>query len=104
VTPARLYGRGSRKISADIIRVSSTEYGKDVGHYQKVAPQEPVGVTRNGRDRTVVISAEEYRSLKRRDREVLGIADFTDADIEAVRRATASRDAEAFNHELNPEG
>lgn len=31
------------------------------------------------------------------DREVLRIVDFTDADIEAVRRAGPSKDAEAFN-------
>ncbi|HZZ63707.1 MAG TPA: type II toxin-antitoxin system Phd/YefM family antitoxin [Roseiarcus sp.] len=36
----------------------------------------PVVVTRNGRDRTVLISAEEYRRLKRRDRHVFGIGDF----------------------------
>jgi hypothetical protein len=33
-------------------------------------------------------------------REVLGIADFTDADIEAVRRTDPSREADAFNHEV----
>ena len=85
---------------ADMIRVSSTEFGKEVGRYQDVALSQPVIVTRNGRDRTVIISADEYRRLKRRDREVLGIEDFTDADIEAVRHAEPSQDADAFNHEL----
>jgi hypothetical protein len=33
---------------------------------------------------------------------VLGIEDFSDADIEAVRRAEPSKEAEAFNDELNP--
>ncbi len=84
----------------DMIRVSSTEFGKEVGRYQDVALAQPVVVTRNGRDRVVMISADEYRRLKRRDREVLGIEDFSDADIEAVRRAEPSKEAEAFNDEL----
>jgi PHD/YefM family antitoxin component YafN of YafNO toxin-antitoxin module len=84
----------------DMIRVSSTEFGKEVGRYQDAALSQPVVVTRNGRDRTVMISADEYQRLKRRDREVLRIEDFTDADIEAVRRAEPSQEAEAFNQEL----
>ena len=83
-----------------MIRISSTEFGKEVGRYQDAALSQPVIVTRNGRDRTVTISIEEYHRLKRRDREVLSIDDFTDADIEAVRRAEPSKEAEAFNHEL----
>jgi prevent-host-death family protein len=65
-----------------------------------VALSEPVIVTRNGRDRTVMISADEYRRLKRRDREVLGIDDFTEADAEAVRSAQPSGESAAFDHEL----
>lgn len=84
----------------NIIRVSSTEFGKEVGRYQDAALLQPVVVTRNGRDRTVMISAEEYHRLKRRDREVLGIEDFTDADVEAVRSAQPSKEADAFNPEL----
>jgi PHD/YefM family antitoxin component YafN of YafNO toxin-antitoxin module len=85
-----------------MIRVSSTEFGRDVGRYQGVALIEPVVVTRNGRDRTVMISAKEYRRLKRRDREVMSIADFTDADIEAVHNTEPSNRADAFNDELKP--
>ncbi len=75
-----------------MIRVSSTEFGKEVGRYQDAALSQPVIVTRNGRDRTVTISVEEYRRLKRRGREVLGIGDFTEADIEAIRRAEPSKE------------
>ncbi len=85
-----------------MIRVSSTEFGNEVGRYQDAALTQPVVVTVNGRDRNVMISADEFRRLKRRDREVLGIEDFSDADIEAVRRAEPSRDAETFNHEFAP--
>jgi len=84
-----------------MIRVSSTEFGKEVGRYQDAALSQPVIVTRNGRDRTVMISADEYHRLKKRDREVLSIGDFTDAEIEAVRLAEPSKEAEAFNQELS---
>jgi PHD/YefM family antitoxin component YafN of YafNO toxin-antitoxin module len=55
---------------SEAIRVSSTEFGKEVGHDQDLALREPVIVTRNGRDPTVVISVDEYHRLKRRDRQV----------------------------------
>jgi len=51
-----------------------------------------------------MISVEEYRRLKRRDRQVLGIEDFTDADIATVRdqyrRTVESAQAEE-NHAPN---
>jgi len=86
--------------SRDVIRVSSTEFGKEVGRYQDAALSQPVVVTRNGQDRTVMISADEYRRLKKRDREVLAIEDFTETDIEAIRRTEPSSDSEIFNDEL----
>ena len=70
-----------------MIRVSSTEFGKEVGRYQDAALNQPVVVTRNGRDRTVMISAEEYARLKRRDREVFSTADAPEEVVEAVRNA-----------------
>lgn len=85
-----------------MIRVTSTEFGKEVGRYQDAALMQPVVVTRNGRDRTVMISADEYRRLKRRDREVMGIEEFTAAEIDAVVRAEPSARAEAFNPEFQP--
>jgi prevent-host-death family protein len=84
----------------DIVRVSSSEFGKEVGRYQDVALNHPVVVSRNGRDRTVMISVEEYRRLKRRDRQVMGLGDFMDADIAAVKKSKAPSAAVAFNDEV----
>ena len=50
---------------------------------------QPVAVTRNGRERTVMISVDEYHRLKRRDRQVLALEDFTDADIAALEETRA---------------
>jgi hypothetical protein len=70
-----------------MIRVSSTEFGKEVGRYQDLALSQPVVVTRNGRDRTVVISADEYQRLKRRDRQVFAAGELPDDIVEAISRA-----------------
>jgi prevent-host-death family protein len=70
-----------------MIRVSSTEFGKEVGRYQDAALSQPVVVTRNGRDRTVMISADEYARLKRRDRQVFSTADMPEEIVEAVRKS-----------------
>jgi prevent-host-death family protein len=85
---------------ADMVTVSSAEFQKNIGRYQDVALTQPVTITRNGRERTVMISAEEYHRLKRRDREVLGLDDFTKADIEAIRRAEPPAITAKFDHEL----
>jgi hypothetical protein len=47
-------------------------------------------VTRNGRDRTVMISAEEYQRLKRRDRQVFAVGELPEDIIDAI--ATAEMD------------
>ena len=54
----------------------------------------PGSVTSKGRDPAVTISADEHRQFARRDREVLGLEDFTDDDLAALEAA------KAFGHEL----
>ena len=60
-----------------MITVSSVEFQRNFGRYQDVALTEPVAVTRNGRDRLVLLSVDEYHRLKQRDRQVLRLEDFT---------------------------
>ncbi len=83
-----------------MMKVSAAEFQRNIGRYQDLALREPVAVTRNGRESTVMISADEYRRLKRRERQVLGLGDFTDADIAALEAARAPEAAKAFNSEL----
>jgi prevent-host-death family protein len=82
-----------------MVRVSSAEFQKNIGHYQDMALSQPVVVTRNGRDRTVVLSAGEYARLKKRDRRVMGISDFTEEDIAAIECAEPPRAAAGFDKE-----
>jgi PHD/YefM family antitoxin component YafN of YafNO toxin-antitoxin module len=42
------------------------------------ALSEAVTITRNGRDRLVLVSAEEYRRLRRRDRQAIKAEDISD--------------------------
>jgi prevent-host-death family protein len=86
----------------DVLKVSAAEFQRNIGRYQDLALRQPIAVTRNGRESCVLLSTDEYRRLKRRDREVLGIDEFTDADAEAVRRAEAPAAAAAFDNELKP--
>ena len=67
-----------------MLRVTSTEFGKEVGRYQDAALTQPVIVTSNGRDRTVMISAEEYQRLKRRDRQVFAVGELPEDIIDAI--------------------
>lgn len=83
-----------------MIRVNATEFQRNADRYQVLALTQPVTITRNGRERTVLISIDEYLRLTRRDREVLTIDDFSESDLEAIERATVPPDAAAFNHEL----
>lgn len=87
---------------ANMVRVSAAEFQRNIGRYQDMALVQPVAVTRNGRDRTVMISIEEYHRLKRRDRQVLELQDFTEADIAALEQTRAPESARAFDDELKP--
>jgi prevent-host-death family protein len=85
-----------------MIKIPAAEFQRNIGRYQDMALTQPVAVTRNGRERTVMISVEEYNRLKRRDRRVMRLEDFTDADIAALEAARAPEAAKAFDDELNP--
>jgi prevent-host-death family protein len=84
-----------------MVKISSAEFQKNFGRYQDVALKEPVTVTRNGRDRVVMLSVDEYQRLKRRDRRVMTASDFTQDDIAAIERANPPSDATHFDRELD---
>ena len=67
--------------------VTAAEVQRHFGRYQDEALTQPVAITRNGRERIVMISVDEYRRLTRRDREVLRAGDLSDADLAAIAGA-----------------
>ncbi len=52
-------------------KVSTAELVRNFGSLADKALAEPVTITKNGRDRLVLMSVEEYDRLRRRDREVI---------------------------------
>jgi PHD/YefM family antitoxin component YafN of YafNO toxin-antitoxin module len=72
--------------------ITSAQFQRKIRHYLSLALIDPVMVTRNDRERVVLLSADEFYRLKRRDRVVLRVEDLTDADAAAI--ATAEVPAE----------
>src|SRR5260370_7795221 len=66
---------------SNMIKVSAAEFQRNIGRYQDMALTQPVVVARNGRERTVMISVEEYHRLKRRARLGMALKDSTPAHL-----------------------
>lgn len=80
--------------------VSSVEASKAFGRISRQALIAPLTITHHGHDSLVLMSAEEYQRLKKRDREVFTLAEVPEEIAEAVRAARAPAEADAFNHEV----
>src|SRR5262245_58162212 len=83
----------------DTFRVTEGEFQRAFDSLSDRALREPVTITKEGRDHLVVLSADEYARLKRRDRRVGLTSELPEEWVEAVRNANvpeefAARDAE----------
>ncbi len=81
-------------------RITSREFQRNFGRFQDEAFKSPLSITRNGRDRLVILSADEYERLKRRDRQALAVEELSDAEIEAIREAEPPVEAAQYDCEL----
>ena len=66
------------------MRVTTAEFIKGYGTLADKALTEPVTITKNGRDRLVLVSADEYARLKRRDRRAVLPEELTAEDVAAI--------------------
>jgi hypothetical protein len=66
------------------VRVSSAEFIRNYGTMTDQALSEAVTITRNGKDRLVVLSAAEYQRLLARSRRVVLPNELSEMDIEAI--------------------
>lgn len=82
------------------VSVTSAEFQKNFGRYREAAIREAVTITNHGRDSLVLLSADEYRRLKKRDREVLHVSELSDEDMQAIMSAEIPEETAAFDHEL----
>ena len=70
-----------------VTKVSASEFQQSFGALSDKARHEPVVITKHGRDSLVVMSAEEWARLKRRDRQVGLATELPEEWIEALRNA-----------------
>ena len=82
------------------MRISSADLQKQFGTVADKALTEPVTITRNGRDRLVLMSVEEYDRLKRRDRRVVRLEDFTDDEMALIAQAEVPAEYAYLDDEL----
>ncbi len=82
------------------MKVSTAEFIKNYGALADKALSEPVTITKNGRDRLVMISAEEYARLKGRDRRVVKLEEFTEEEMALVAQGEVPPGHEHLDEEL----
>ena len=82
------------------MKVSTADFIKNYGTLADQALAEPVTITKNGRDRLVVLSAAEYLRLKRRDRRVIRAEDLTDEELALIEAAEVPTEYAYLDAEL----
>jgi prevent-host-death family protein len=71
-----------------LTRVSAAEFQRSFGQLSDKAISQPVAITKHGRDHLVLIAAEEYARLMRRDRRVFRTDELTAEELEVFKNAT----------------
>jgi prevent-host-death family protein len=84
----------------DTVTVTAAEFHRNIGTYQDIALTKAVNITKNGRSRTVLISAEEYARLKRRDRRAIEAGELSKRQIAALRDANVPDQYANLDQEL----
>ncbi|QGM44572.1 type II toxin-antitoxin system Phd/YefM family antitoxin [Methylocystis heyeri] len=81
-------------------RVTASEFQSAFGALSDKARHEPVVITKHGRDSLVIMSAEEWERLKRRDRHVGLTRELPEEWVEAVRNAKVPDEFAGLDAEL----
>lgn len=80
--------------------ISSADFQRNFGRIQDQADREPVMVTRNGRERFVLLSADEYRRLKHLDRVAILASELTEEELAAIAQARVPAEYAHLDDEL----
>lgn len=80
--------------------VSSSELQKQFGRYSDEAMIRPVGVSRNGRVRFVMVPIEDYDRMRRRERVAGRADDLDDNTLEAIRSVQPAAECDAAEAQL----
>lgn len=81
------------------ISVPAADVARDFQRYRAEAHRHPVAVTQDGQTDVVILSAEEYARLKRRDRQALRVEELTDEELEAIANAQPTPESALYDHE-----
>jgi PHD/YefM family antitoxin component YafN of YafNO toxin-antitoxin module len=81
--------------------VPSGELQKQFGRYSDEAMIRPVGVSRNGRVRFVMVPVDEYERLRRRERVAGRVEDLDDETLAAIRAVEPAPECEDAEARLN---
>jgi PHD/YefM family antitoxin component YafN of YafNO toxin-antitoxin module len=82
------------------MKVSTADFIKNYGTLADKALTEPLTITKNGRDRFVLVDAAEFDRLKRRDRKVYGLGEMPDELFELVKQSKMADGHEHLDAEL----
>ena len=82
------------------MKISTADFLKNYGTLADKALTEPVVITKNGRDRLVILSADEYARLKRRDRRVVRLEEFSDDEMALIAQAEVPAEYAQLDTEL----
>jgi prevent-host-death family protein len=85
---------------SDMPRFSAAEFQRAFGQLSDKALSQPVAITKHGRDHLVLMSADEFARLKRRDRRVFATADLPDDLLEALVNSKMDPRHDHLNVEL----
>lgn len=83
-----------------MVVVRAADFRKNPGRYQSIAMREPVVLMSDRGEEMVLLSIEEYRRLKRRDRQVLRVEELSEEDLRALTELEIPEECAAFNHEV----
>lgn len=86
----------------DDAKVTASQFQRSFGALSDRALREPVTITKQGRDHLVVLSAEEYARLKRRDRQSGYAWDLPEEWARAIEQAEVPSEFAYLNAELEP--
>lgn len=82
------------------MRVTTADFIRNYSALADKALAEPVTITKHGRDRLVVLSADEYARLKRRDRRAIAAAELTDEEAALIAQAEVPAEYRDLDAEL----
>ena len=83
-----------------MITTTGTQFTRNFGRFRAAAHKEPVSVTSHGNEDLVVISMDEYKRLKSRDRVALFAWELSPKDIVALQRDDIPEETAEYDHEL----